>query len=156
MPKKAIESGADMEEEVDNAGYLIIISALKARKAKLKQAECQLRDQISELQQEILEVQESNQSHCSCSYDGGEDTPTRTRTATHDATNMPRYGFDVLSTAGTSQPVPPITTLERYNETRAKLVSSLKKLYIDFVIQQEECEADVYEQSSDQKFIVAN
>ena len=70
---------------------------------------------------------------------------------------MARYGFDVMSTAGTSQPVPPIKTLERYNETRAaKLVSSLKKLYFYFVIQQEECEADDYEQSSDQKFIVAN
>ena len=63
----------------------------------------------------------------------------------------------MMSAAGTSQLVPSTTTLERYNETRgAKLVSSLKKLYIYFVIQQEECETDFYEQSSDQKFIVAN
>ena len=161
MPQKVTENGADMkeEEEVDNAGYLIIIAALlKTRKAKLKQADSQLRNQIAELQQEILEMQESNLSHCSCSYEGGEDTPTGTRTATHDATRMARYGCDVMSAAGMSQLVPPITTLERYNETRtAKLVSSLKKFYyIYFVIQQEECETDDYEQSSDQKFIVAN
>ena len=87
MPKEAIENGAAMEEEVDNAGYLIIMAAMKARKAKLKQADSQLRDQIAELQEDILEVQESNQNqdYCSCSYEGGEDTPTRTRTATHDA-----------------------------------------------------------------------
>jgi len=73
-----------------------------------------------------LEVQESNhsQDYCSCSYEGGEDTSTGTRTANHDATNMPRYGCNVRSTAGTSQPVPPITTLERYNEIiAAKLVN---------------------------------
>ena len=157
MPQ-ATENGADMEEEeVDDAGYMIIIAAMKARKAKLKEADSQLRNQIAELQQEILEMQESNLSHCSCSYEGGEDTPTGTRTATHDATRMARSRCDVMSAAGTSQLFPPITTLERYNETRtAKLVSSLKKFYIYFVIQQEECETDDYEQSSDQKFIVAN
>ena len=57
MPKEAIENGAAMEEEVDNAGYLIIMAAMKARKAKLKQADSQLRDQIAELQEDILEVQ---------------------------------------------------------------------------------------------------
>ena len=132
---QATENGADMEEEVDKAGYLIIIAALKARKAKLKQADSQLRNQIAELQQEILEVQESNQSHCSCSYEGGEDTSTGTRTATYDATRMARSRCYVLSTAGTTQPFNPLTTLERYNETRAaKLVSRLKKFYIYFVI----------------------
>ena len=105
MPQKVTENGADMkeEEEVDNAGYLIIIAALlKTRKAKLKQTYSQLRNQIAELQKEILEMQESNQSqdYCSCSYEGGEDTPTGTRNATNDATNMPRYGFDVMSAAG--------------------------------------------------------
>ena len=87
-----------MEEEIDNAGYLIIIAAMKARKAKLKQADSQLRNQIAELQEKILEMQESNQNqdYCSCSYEGGEDTPTRTRTATHDATRMARHGFDVM------------------------------------------------------------
>ena len=156
MPQ-ATENGADMEEEeVDDASYMIIIAALKARKAKLKQADSQLRNQIAELQEEILEMEESNQSHCSCSYEG-EHTSTGTRTATHDATRMARSRWDMMSAAGTSQLVPSTTTLERYNETRgAKLVSSLKKLYIYFVIQQEECETDFYEQSSDQKFIVAN
>ena len=110
MPQ-ATENGADME--VDDASYMIIIAALKARKAKLKQADSQLRNQIAELQEEILEMEESNQSHCSCSYEGGEHTSTGTRTAAHDATRMARYGFDVMSAAGTSQLVPPITTLER-------------------------------------------
>ena len=69
--------------------------------------------------------QESNQSqdYCNCSYGGEDLTSTGTLTATHDPTRIARYGFDVMSTAGTSQPVPPITTLERYNEIiAAKLV----------------------------------
>jgi len=122
MSKGAIEYGADMEEEeeVNNstAGYLIIIAALKARKAKLKQADSQLRDNIVELQQEILAMQESNQSqdYCSCSHVGGEDTSPGTKTASNNATSMPRSRSNVLSTADTSQPITPIPTLERYNK----------------------------------------
>ncbi len=37
MPQKATENFSDMEEEVDDAGNLITIAALKARKAKLEQ-----------------------------------------------------------------------------------------------------------------------
>jgi len=60
MPQKATENFSDMEEEVDDAGNLITIAALKARKAKLEQDDSQLRNQIAELQEEILEMQESN------------------------------------------------------------------------------------------------
>ena len=128
MPQ-ATENGADMEEEeeVDDSGYLIIIAVLlKARKAKLKQADSQMRNQIAELQQEILEMKESNhsQDYCSCYYEGGEDTSTGKRTATHDAIRMARYGCDVRSTVGSSQLIRPITTLERYNKIlAAKLVN---------------------------------
>ena len=60
MPQKATENFSGMEEEVDAAGNLITIVALKARKAKLEQDDSQLRNQIAELQEEILEMQESN------------------------------------------------------------------------------------------------
>lgn len=104
------------EEEANNsAGYLIIIAALKARKAKLKDADSQLRKQILDLQEEILMTQQYNKSqdYCNCPFAG--DTSVGPRTAIrHVATNMQRTRCDVMFPAsGLPKLVPPTPTLER-------------------------------------------
>jgi len=120
MSQEAISvNGDDMkeEDEIDNsAGYLIIIAALKARKAKLKQAESQLRNQILKLEEELLKTQDYNQSQseCNCCFVG--DRSAGTRFSTHIKPNMTRPEWDVvLSTGGWSKPVTPIQSLDRYN-----------------------------------------
>ena len=93
-----------MDEDIDSSGYMMIIAALKTRRAKLRAAEKQAKSQIKQMEKELSQLMEYNKSQGYCKCDGERETGDSSFEFCSPVTGLPVV----------SHVTPAAVTLERY------------------------------------------